>query len=184
MMTPGTEPRQEVGVMTVLVGYASAHGSTRGIAERIGARLSELGCPADVVPLDRGADPTAYAAVVLGSAVHSRRWLPAGEDFVRTHRAALADRPLWAFSVGMPAALRGPWRRFSGKEETVILDALALPASLRGHRLLSGAVAPDQIGRTGTLIFRLLGGRFGDYRDWDTIDGWAAEIATALRPET
>jgi menaquinone-dependent protoporphyrinogen oxidase len=170
-------------MMTVLVGYASAHGSTRGIAERIGARLSELGCTADVVSLDRSPDPKAYTAVVLGSAVHSQRWLPVAEDFVRTHRDALADRPLWAFSVGMPAALRGPWRRFVGKEEKVILGALALPSSLRGHRLLSGAIAPEHIGRTGVLLFRLLGGRFGDYRDWRTVDAWAKEVATALGPE-
>ena len=69
--------------MTVLVGYASAHGSTREIAERIGARLTELGCTADVVSLDSGVGPEAYSAVVLGSAVHSRRWLPAAEEYVR-----------------------------------------------------------------------------------------------------
>nr|WP_236654713.1 flavodoxin domain-containing protein [Streptacidiphilus anmyonensis] len=100
--------------MTVLVGYASAHGSTRGIAERLAERLSELGCPADAMPLDSDADPEAYAAVVLGSAVQSQRWLLAAEDFVRAHRDALAERPLWAFSVGIPAALRGPWCRFAG----------------------------------------------------------------------
>jgi menaquinone-dependent protoporphyrinogen oxidase len=170
--------------MTVLVGYASAHGSTRGVAERLGTRLTELGCAADAVPLDSAVDPAAFSAVVLGSAVHSQRWLPAAEDFVRAHREVLAERPLWAFSVGMPAALRGPWRRFAGKEETVILDTLALPASLRGHRLLSGAIASEHIGRIGTWIFRLLGGRFGDYRDWDAIDAWAGEIAKALDPGT
>jgi menaquinone-dependent protoporphyrinogen oxidase len=170
--------------MSVLVGYATAHGSTREIAERLGIRLSELGCGADVVPLESSADPGGYSAVVLGTAVHSRRWLPVAEDFVRTHRDTLAERPLWAFSVGMPAALRGPWRRFSGKEETVILDALALPASLRGHRLLSGVVAPEHLDRAGSLMFRLVGGRFGDYRDWAVIDDWAGDIATALGPET
>lgn len=174
--------------MTVLVGYASAHGSTREIAERIGARLTELGCAADVVSLDGGAGvggvgPEAYSAVVLGSAVHSRRWLPAAETYVRAHRDALAERPLWAFSVGMPAALRGPWRRFAGKEEESILGALALPSSLVGHRLLSGVIAPEHISRTGTLMMRLLGGRFGDYRDWDTIAAWAGDIAAALGPD-
>ncbi len=29
-------------------------------------------------------------------------------------------------------------------------------------------------------MFRLLGGRFGDYRDWQAVDAWAGEIATAL----
>ncbi|WP_037603609.1 flavodoxin domain-containing protein [Streptacidiphilus rugosus] len=168
--------------MTVLVGYASAHGSTREIAQRLGTRLAELGCPADVVSLDGDVDPRAHGAVVLGSAVHGQHWLPVAEDFVRAHRDVLAERPLWAFSVGLPAALRGPWRRLAGKEERVVLDALALPASLRGHRLLSGVIAPEHVGRAGALMFRLVGGRFGDHRDWQAVDALAADIATALRP--
>jgi menaquinone-dependent protoporphyrinogen oxidase len=84
----------------------------------------------------------------------------------------------------MPAALRGPWCRFAGKEEAVILDALALPTSLRGHRLLSSVIAPEHIGGAGALMFRVVGGRFGDYRDWEAVDAWANDIATTLGPET
>jgi menaquinone-dependent protoporphyrinogen oxidase len=42
------------------------------------------------------------------------------------------------------------------------------------------AIAPEHIGRAGSLIFRLLGGRFGDYRDWTAVDAWTDDIATAL----
>ena len=39
------------------------------------------------------------SAVVLGSAVHNRRWLPGASAFVRDHAGVLADRPVWLFSV-------------------------------------------------------------------------------------
>ena len=32
-------------------------------------------------------------------------------------------------------------------------------------------------------MLRLLGGRFGDYRDRPTVDAWAHDIATALGPD-
>ena len=43
--------------MTVLVAYASKHGSTEGIARAIADRLSELGVPADVQAVERRRRP-------------------------------------------------------------------------------------------------------------------------------
>ncbi|MFD5467745.1 flavodoxin domain-containing protein [Kitasatospora sp. NPDC127059] len=166
--------------MVVLVGYVSAHGSTREIAERIGTRLAESGCAVEVRPLDYMMTVDRYAAFVLGSAVHSRRWLPEAAAFLQRHRDALAHGGVWLFSVGMPAALRGPWRRFAGREEAIVLDALAPVPGLRGHRLFSGVVTREQIGRVGALLLRLLGGHPGDYRDWEAVDAWAREIAGEL----
>jgi hypothetical protein len=52
---------------------------------------------------------------VLGGAVHNQRWLAEATDFVREHRARLAGRPPWTFSVGMPTALPAPWRRMAAR---------------------------------------------------------------------
>ncbi|WP_329500446.1 flavodoxin domain-containing protein [Kitasatospora herbaricolor] len=168
-------------MMTVLVGYASAHGSTREIAERIGSRLTESGVSADVRPLDDRTRAAGYSAFVLGSAVHNRRWLPEAAAYLERHRDTLAQGRVWAFSVGMPAALRGPWRRLASREGAIVLDALGPLPDLRGHRLFSGVVTREQLGWVGALALRLLGGRAGDYRDWDAIDAWAAEIAGEFR---
>ncbi|MFI6845265.1 flavodoxin domain-containing protein [Kitasatospora sp. NPDC050467] len=168
-------------MMTVLVGYASAHGSTREIAERIGIRLTESGVSADVRPLGDRTTASGYSAFVLGSAVHSRRWLPEAAAFLERHRDTLAHGRVWAFSVGMPAALRGPWRRFAGREEGIVRETFGPLPGLCEHRLFSGVVTREQLGRVGTLALRLLGGRTGDYRDWAAIDAWAAEIAGELR---
>ncbi|KOU57495.1 flavodoxin [Streptomyces sp. MMG1533] len=166
--------------MDILVGYATAHGSTREIAERLATKLSEAGLKAEARSMETVDDADAYNAFVLGSAVHGQTWLDPAKDFVRANPDVLGSRPVWIFSVGMPGALRGPWRRMADKEIPVIVESLPGDLSYRDHRLFSGVVAPVQLPVTGRILFRLLGGRFGDYRDWDAIEAWGSGIADEL----
>ena len=98
--------------MLVLVGYASAHGSTRQIAERVGSRIGRSGATVRVAPVGElhGLEP--YDAVVLGSAIHNGAWLPEATEVVRANAEVLAAKPVWLFSVGMVAALP---RRLQGR---------------------------------------------------------------------
>jgi len=61
--------------MTVLVAYASKHGSTQGIAERIAEKLRQLGIQAEARPLDEVSDPGNYEAFVIGSAIYYGSWM-------------------------------------------------------------------------------------------------------------
>ncbi|MCF2536013.1 flavodoxin domain-containing protein [Streptomyces sp. FB2] len=167
--------------MHVLVGYATAHGSTRGVAERLAAGLCRAGLKADVRPLEDVNDADGYGAFVLGSAVHNQSWLDPARGFLRDNSELLGSRPVWIFSVGMPGALRGPWKRMAPREASVIVRSLSADLSYRGHRLFSGIIRASQLPRGGRIRFRLMGGRYGDHRDWDAIDGWASEIAVELR---
>ncbi|WP_141576774.1 flavodoxin domain-containing protein [Actinomadura sp. WMMA1423] len=162
--------------MTVLVGYATAHGSTRSIAERIGTLLAERGFQVDVRSMAEVDDAGSYEAFVLGSAIHDRTWLPEAFAFLDRERAVLARRPVWLFSVGMPAALRGPWRNFGAKEEGLVGDELRDKVRARDHRLFSGIFRREHTSVVGHLLFRGLGCRYGDYRDWERIDAWASTI--------
>jgi menaquinone-dependent protoporphyrinogen oxidase len=168
--------------MTVLVAYASAHGSTRSIAERIGAVLAEHGERVEVRAVSSVGGADAYTAIVLGSAVHSRAWLAEATDFLERERDTLAERPVWLFSVGMPAALRGPWRRYGPTEEALLANDLHRMLDAREHRLFSGVFRREHIPLAGRLICRLLGLRYGDYRDWPGIDAWASKISGELKP--
>jgi len=169
--------------MFILVGYASEHGSTRGIAQRVAARLTAHGNRADVLPLDHVTDVRRYDAAVLGSAVHGQAWLPPATEFLRRNAEALAARPVWLFSVGMPAALRGPWRLLSRREEPRIRKGFPVGVRPRDHHLFSGVFERDHVPFVGRLIFRLMGCRFGDYRDWAEIAAWAEGIASHLAGE-
>ncbi|MFB4298520.1 flavodoxin domain-containing protein [Actinomadura sp. NTSP31] len=59
--------------MGVLVGYASAHGSTRSIAERVAVVLTARGVPVELRPMAEVGEARGYDAFVLGSAVHRQR---------------------------------------------------------------------------------------------------------------
>lgn len=170
--------------MFVLVGYASVHGSTRSIAERIGTGLAERGHRVEVADLGKVEDVRRFEAFVLGSAVHRQAWLDEAVDFVDAHRELLTERPVWLFSVGMPAALRGPWRGFAHREEAVVSGQLCKAIKPRDHRMFSGVFLREHTSRLGNLIVRLTGVRYGDYRDWAQVGAWADEIGRRLAAES
>jgi menaquinone-dependent protoporphyrinogen oxidase len=61
----------------VLVAYASRHGSTRGVAERVAKLLDGPRTQVDVRRVDQVDDGiAAYDAVVFGSAVYDGSWRP------------------------------------------------------------------------------------------------------------
>ncbi|MGY1708808.1 flavodoxin domain-containing protein [Geodermatophilus sp. SYSU D00758] len=163
----------------VLVAYATAAGSTRGIAERIADRLRDV---AEVVvrPADPELDVSSFDAVVVGSAVHGMAWLPAATHLLRRARATLGDRPLWCFSVA-GVAPRDPVRRLVTDRELQQVER-GFPSGLapRDHRLFGGVVVLRGMPLWGRLFWLALGGRPGDHRDWAAVDRWADGIAAAL----
>jgi len=86
--------------MKVLVAFASRHGSTRGIAERITEGLRKAGLEADVADVQEKPDPEPYEAFVVGSAAYMFHWMKEATAFVHRHRDLLASRPVWLFSSG------------------------------------------------------------------------------------
>jgi menaquinone-dependent protoporphyrinogen oxidase len=165
--------------MRILVVYASADGSTAEIARRIALRLRERGHDASDQPVGSAGSLHGVDAVVLGSAVHGRQWLDEAVNFVNTNRQAVHNRPFWTFSVGMPDALPKAVRKIARTEENAIINQLG-DLRPRGHRLFSGVVKPSQFPLASRIFLRLARGRYGDFRDWPAIDGWALEIADQL----
>src|SRR5439155_22236561 len=92
--------REEETKMTVLVAYASKHGSTQGIAERIAEKLRQLGKEAEAWPVDAVENPGSHEAFVIGSAIYYGSWLKEATEWVRRNQAVLAGHPVWLFSAG------------------------------------------------------------------------------------
>lgn len=125
--------------MNVLVGYASAHGSTREIAERLGSRLDEMGLKADVRSMADVGDADAYEAFVLGSAVHDQAWLaPAKTSCATTANysvCVLCGSSAW----GCRARCAGPgnaWRTRKSPPSPVICRETS-PIRVTGFCLVS-----------------------------------------------
>ncbi|HSE71141.1 MAG TPA: flavodoxin domain-containing protein [Nocardioidaceae bacterium] len=167
--------------MTVLVGYASVFGSTREIADRLGRRLRGHGHQVVVRRLEEVTDLGGYDAVVAGSAVHQMAWMEPAATFVDEHRDELAELPVWLFSVGMPAALRWPLRGVATLLEKLTLDRTLRDVHARDHRLFSGVYERSMDDTlVGRLVFAVVAGRYGDYRDWEQVDAWADQISAGL----
>jgi menaquinone-dependent protoporphyrinogen oxidase len=164
----------------VLVGYATGSGSTASIAEAIAAALQARGREVVARAMDEVSDARTYDAYVLGSAVRDQAWLPSGEDFLAAQRKTLCGKPVWLFSVGMPGALRGPWRRWASLAEADLLAGLLDHVAPIEHRLFTGVVSAERFGWFAALAFRAVGGRFGDFREWPDIERWSRSIAEAL----
>ncbi|WP_016935868.1 flavodoxin domain-containing protein, partial [Rhodococcus sp. R1101] len=153
--------------MSVLVGYATAGGSTRGVAERIAAGL-ERGGAVELRALTEVDSVRKYEALILGSAIHNGRWLPEATAAVDRFRAELAGRPLWVFSVSSVGAtsttlsprLAGRLRRMTPEPQAV--QDLRSSADVRDHRFFAGAIAPGDWPGVGRIVFRLMGGHYGD----------------------
>jgi menaquinone-dependent protoporphyrinogen oxidase len=171
----------------VLVAYASAHGSTRGIAERIAAKLRERAL--DVTLHDIIADGTApaeFGAAIIGSAIHNARWLPEATQFLRRNGKMLAQHSLWLFSVsslGDEESFFPPRvARFMRRSRKSVEESAGIPAEVpfREHRNFAGAIARDHYPLVGNLFMMAMRGRYGDQRNWPAIDAWAATIAADL----
>src|SRR5262249_61619544 len=88
--------------MSILVTYASKHGSTRGIAERIARQLQRLGAEANLQPIGAATDPGEFRAMVIGSAIYYGSRLKEAAGVVRGNRGGLAPPPGRVFPSGPP----------------------------------------------------------------------------------
>jgi menaquinone-dependent protoporphyrinogen oxidase len=177
--SPAVSPDTTAGIGTVLVAFASAHGSTQGVADRIAARLRERGVQVVSRPVDDISDLGPYDAVILGSAVYSQSWIQTASSFLREHADALARRRVWLFSVGS----FGDTHRVIGrlmKKEPHDIEEFYKAVHPREYRVFAGAIQRNQWPPISRVFFHAFGGRFGDNRDWLAIDSWADTIAQSL----
>jgi len=163
----------------ILVTYATCTGSTIGVAEAIGQVLVESGLAVDVLPMHAVKDLGQYRAVVAGSAIQDKKWLPEAMEFVRGNRAALSRKPFAAFLVCMTLAMRNgeSYRPFVA-EFLAPVRALVKPVS---EGQFAGMLDISKVpGLRNKLMFRLsvLFGVWqeGDHRDWEAIRTWAASL--------
>jgi menaquinone-dependent protoporphyrinogen oxidase len=169
----------------ILVTYASRSGSTAGVAEFIAQTLNELGCTADVRPMEEVSDLAPYGAVVAGSAIQDKQWLPEALEFLRENRAALSEKPCAVFLVCMTLAMKnGEKYRGAVADFLQPVRAIITPVS---EGLFAGALdiskVPDFRARFGFRLSALFGvWSEGDHRDWQAIRNWAASLPPLLLP--
>jgi menaquinone-dependent protoporphyrinogen oxidase len=174
--------------MKVLAAYATRHGATAGIAERVAAALTAAGLPAQARPVEEVRDVGSYDAVVLGGAAYMFHWLKPAVTFARRHRKELAARPVWLFSSGPLGTdlVDKDGRNVLQASRPKEFDELTRLLQPRGEQVFFGAYDPGAPpgGLGERLVAHMPAARAalptGDFRDWPAIDAWAAQIAAEL----
>ncbi|MGW3017454.1 flavodoxin domain-containing protein [Streptomyces longwoodensis] len=158
----------------VLVAFGTTNGSTAGIAETVADVLRKEGLTVRTAPAATVEDVTEFDAVVVGGALYAGRWHKDARRFVRRHRRALRERPVWLFSSGPldPSASERDIPPVPGVRRTVLrLDA-------RDHVTFGGRLEEGAEGRIARMILR--SGKGGDFRDFARIADWAKQVAADL----
>lgn len=167
-LSPRLGTQGKAPVMTILVGYASRHGSTQGIAEAIADALRAHGHDVTLAEADAITSLDGFDAVVFGSSVYMGRWLASARDVVTRHAEVLASKPTWLFSSG-PTGDQTP----TAPEDA---ERYATQVKARAHRVFAGKLDPGTLGLAERLVTRVVNAPTGDYRPWSEIAGWADEI--------
>ena len=174
--------------MNVLVTYATRHGGTAGIAERVSAALTAAGLSAVARPVDEVKDLEPFDAVVLGGAAYMLHWLKPAVTFARRYRKELAARPVWLFSSGPLGTdlVDKDGKNVLEASRPKEFDELHKLLHPRGEQVFFGAYDPDApaVGLGERFVKHVPAARdalpAGDFRDWPAIDAWAAQIAAEL----
>lgn len=167
----------------ILVTFASRTGSTAEVAEAVVKMLAEKGMQVDLSPVQEVADLAPYGAVVVGSAIQNRQWLPEAVQFVQRYQSELTRKPFAMFTLCMTLAMRdGEKYRPQVYEWLSPIRSLVSPFS---EGLFAGVLDIRKIpSLSDRLKFRLsvLFGvwREGDHRDWDAIRTWTNDLYQQL----
>ena len=168
----------------ILVTYATKTGSTVGVAEAIGKTLAASGANVDVRPMKEVHDLAPYQAVVAGSAINGRAWLPEAMQFVQTHRAELAQKRVAVFLVCLTMAMSNGKYRDAAAAMLDPVRSLVRPVS---EGLFAGVLDISKVPSLADKIKFRLSVMFGvwsegDHRDWNAIRAWAEKLPPLLTP--
>ena len=173
--------------MKILVAYASAHGSTKEVAQFIGRVLATYNAEVTVTNVVDVQSVEGYDAYVLGSAIHASLWLQEMCTFIDRFEDLLARKPMY-FWVSCIRALEEDGREHALK---YYFDFKAMePFDVREVAVLTGKLNTSAITRQEQWFLvanydgKLSPGNIKhDYRDWQAIATWANNIAQDLELE-
>jgi menaquinone-dependent protoporphyrinogen oxidase len=179
----------EKTIQKILIAYDTIHGSTAEVAARIGQDLCAMGFKVDVKWVGDVTDVDGYDGFIVASAIYQFTWLPDAIAFLDKFKGKLASMPTAVFIVGASMSKDTPETRVSVQKTFVqpVLDKYPdiKPVSIG---LFGGAVdfTKEEYTVFENIVLHILGFILGywdkaDWRNWDTIDAWAAETGGKMQ---
>lgn len=164
----------------ILVAYASRHGSTGEISNKIAEVLRYAGHQVSLRDVSRPIELDGYDAVIVGSSVYVGRWHKEAVQFLKENLETLAERKVWLFSSG-PTGEGDPVELLKGWQYPDAIRPLLRQLNPEDNVVFHGCLEADNLSFMEKVAVELVHGAYGDFRDWYEITKWAAGIATALR---
>jgi menaquinone-dependent protoporphyrinogen oxidase len=179
----------------VLVAYASTHGHTAKIADRIGDVLRARGCPARARPLGGNGprlDLSQFDAVIVGASVHAGHHQREVVEWISEHRTTLSGHPSAFFSVSLTAADDTDEARAATRSmiDDVLVETGWTPQETVAF---AGALQFKEYNLPTRVLMRLIARRIEhqtgtpvdvhedtDYTDWAAVDHFAEAFAAGL----
>jgi menaquinone-dependent protoporphyrinogen oxidase len=170
-------------VAGVLVVFASTHGQTAKIAERI-AQAAE----ADVYRAADAPSPDDYDGVIVGGSLHAGKHQPELVEWVKANLSALSGLPTAFFSVSLTAAEDTAEARDVTQR---CIDEFLAETGWKPGRVerIAGALQYREYDVFTRTLMRLMMKRGGhptdashdyDYTDWDAVERLGREFAAEM----
>jgi menaquinone-dependent protoporphyrinogen oxidase len=158
--------------LRTLVVHASAHGSTREVAEAVASTLRERDLDVDVRPARDLPALDGYDAVVIGAALYMGRLHADARRFLKRRHGELALRRVAIFAMG-PGTLE-PHDIESSRKQLQRSLARLPDVEPAAAAVFGGVVDPAQ------LSFPFNRMPASDARDWEAIREWAEALPDLL----
>ena len=173
---------------SILIAYATDHGQTRKVSERIASVLRGYGHEVRIRDVRAGPPEWAADAVLVGGSIRMGKHQRELIAFVRHHRSRLEQVPNAFFSVSLTASHQTPKAR---KDVALTLARFVADSGWKPQAMVpvAGALVYSEYGffirQMLRLISALAGGdtdtsRDYEYTDWAAVDGFARQFAGTL----
>ncbi|MBN2105870.1 MAG: flavodoxin domain-containing protein [Deltaproteobacteria bacterium] len=175
---------------TILIAYDTIHGSTAEVAARIGDGLCDMGFNAEVKWVGDVTEVEGYDGFIVASAIYKFGWLPDAKAFLEKYKDQLAAKKTALFIVGASMSEDTPETRAAVQKSFVdpVLEKYPEihPVAIG---LFGGAIdfTKEKYSLFEKIVLRILGfilrledKNKADWRNWETIDAWAAEVGAEM----
>lgn len=162
----------------ILVVYSGVSGATESVARRIAADLIGHHIKPTLAHVSENPVLTSeYDGVIFGSGVRFGKWHKEGQEWLNRSKDQMAKVPVAVFSVGLLGV-----RDQASKKEQAQNDLDKSVAHLKPIVPIEKAVFPgwkqsEGFSRMEQLALKVYPLEEGDYRDWNLVDQWVAQVA-------
>lgn len=159
---------------SILIVYASEHGSTAEICDSMKNYLNKANCFVETMPVvAQTVDLSKYDMIIIGSEIYGGVPLYTIKEFIDLNRDSLETKNVSVFAVsGLMTSKYKSWK----EKSTTFADSVSngLPSK---HKAVFAGRIPDMGWLQNGIGFRLICGmKPGDYRDWNKIKKWTISL--------